>query len=87
MRLTPRESRQAHEKQVSSIPEILIPYHRSLNDHTELVNVLRRHSVSFEDSRDAIAKWAEQHWLEEEGWNAKWEDLCTVEVERWNGSK
>jgi hypothetical protein len=53
----------------------------------ELVNILRKHSVSFEDSRAAIAKWVEQLELEEDGWNAKWEDLCAVEVERWDNPK
>jgi len=65
------------------VPEILIPYHRSLQTHTDLVNILRKHSVSFEDSRDAIEKWATQPELEELGWSAKWEDLCAVEVDRW----
>lgn len=68
----------------SSIPEILIPYHRALDGHVTLVNTLRSHSVSFEESRDAITKWAEQPWLEEYGWEAKWEDLCSVEIDRWN---
>lgn len=68
----------------SSIPEILKPYHRALDGHVTLVNTLRSHSVSFEESRDAITKWAEQPWLEEYGWEAKWEDLCSVEIDRWN---
>ncbi|KAE9394987.1 hypothetical protein BT96DRAFT_966813 [Gymnopus androsaceus JB14] len=64
------------EKFASSIPEILKPYHRALDSHVTL--------VSFEESRDAITKWAEQPWLEEYGWEAKWEDLCSVEIDRWN---
>ncbi|KAJ3741855.1 hypothetical protein DFH05DRAFT_1502906 [Lentinula detonsa] len=72
------------EKFASSIPEILIHYHRSLNEHIMLVNILRSHSVSFDESREAISKWAEQPWLEENGWDAKWEDLCSVEIDRWN---
>jgi len=75
------------EKFVSSVSAILVPYHRSLETHTELVNTLRRHSISFEDSRAAIAKWVEQPWLEEDGWDARWEDLCAVEVERWDSPK
>ncbi|KAJ7684692.1 hypothetical protein DFH06DRAFT_15252 [Mycena polygramma] len=75
------------EKFVSSIPSILIPYHRSLDTHLELVDILRSHSVSFEDARDALAKWAEQSWLEDDGWEAAWEDLCAAEVERWDLSR
>ncbi|KAJ7093200.1 hypothetical protein C8R44DRAFT_401319 [Mycena epipterygia] len=72
------------EKFVSSVPDLLIPYHRSLDTHLELVDILRSHSVSFEDARDALAKWAEQPWLEDNGWDAEWEDLCAAEVERWD---
>ena len=68
---------------VTQIPAVLPPYHKSLAFHVELVDKLRNHSVSFEDSRDAINKWAEQPWLGDEGWNAAWEDLCEAEVERW----
>jgi len=75
------------EKFVSSVPDLLIPYHRSLDTHLELVDILRSHSVSFEDSRDALAKWAEQPWLEDDGWEAAWEDLCAAEVERWDTSR
>jgi hypothetical protein len=77
-------STKTHDSAVSSIPSIIIPYHRSLHTHTELVNILRSHNVSFEASKDAIARWMTQSWLEEDGWEAKWEDLCSVEVERWN---
>ncbi|KAJ7632213.1 hypothetical protein FB45DRAFT_978036 [Roridomyces roridus] len=72
------------ERFVSSIPVLLIPYHRSLNTHLELVGILRSHSVSFENSRDALAKWAQQPWLEDDGWAAGWEDLCASEVEMWD---
>ncbi|KAJ7043229.1 hypothetical protein C8F04DRAFT_1207694 [Mycena alexandri] len=75
------------ERFVSSIPALLIPYHRSLDTHLALVGVLRSHSVSFEDARDALAKWAEQTWLEDDGWEAAWEDLCAAEVERWDVSR
>nr|GAT51081.1 predicted protein [Mycena chlorophos] len=71
------------EKFVLAIATLLPPYHRSLNTHMDLVNTLRSHSVSFEDSRDALARWAEQPWLEEDGWEAAWEDLCAAEVEKW----
>ncbi|KAA1474887.1 hypothetical protein DENSPDRAFT_394263 [Dentipellis sp. KUC8613] len=72
------------EKFVTRIPDILHPYHRSLRLHGELVNSLRSHSVSFEVSRDAMARWVEQPWLEEDGWDGKWEDLCSAEIERWD---
>ncbi|KAK7023917.1 hypothetical protein R3P38DRAFT_1079250 [Favolaschia claudopus] len=72
------------EKFVTSLPNLLIPYHRSLATHLELVDILRSHSVSFEDARDALANWAEQPWLEEDSWEAVWEDLCAVEVEKWD---
>ncbi|KAF8831671.1 hypothetical protein HHX47_DHR1000719 [Lentinula edodes] len=69
---------------VSRVPEILVPYHRALSGHIALVNILKSHSISFDESRDAILKWAEQPWLEEHGWDAGWEDLCSVEIDRWN---
>jgi hypothetical protein len=69
---------------VTYIPAILKAYNRSLNDAVKIVDTLRPHSASFDDSRRAISEWAEQRWLEEEGWHARWEDLCEVEVERWD---
>ncbi|KAG5716264.1 hypothetical protein E4T56_gene10615 [Termitomyces sp. T112] len=72
------------EKFVTSVSSILIPYHRSLDLHIELVNSLRSHSISFQESRDIILKWAQQPWLQEDGWDARWEDICAAEVERWN---
>jgi len=68
---------------VTRIAELLPSYNRSLNIHIELVDTLRSHSVTFEDSRDAINKWVEQAQLEDAGWKAFWEDVCQVEVERW----
>ncbi len=68
---------------VTRIPAILPPYHRSLAFHVELVDVLRSHSVGFEDSRDAINELVQQPWLANGGWNAAWEDICEVEVEKW----
>lgn len=70
-----------------SVPVMLIPYHRSLQMHSEIVSTLRSHSVSFEVSREAISRWIAQPHLEEDGWEARWEDLCEVEIERWNGTK
>jgi hypothetical protein len=51
--------------------------------HIELVDKLRSHSVSFEDSRQAILKWAEQPWLLDSGWDANLGDICPIEIERW----
>ncbi|KAF9452873.1 hypothetical protein P691DRAFT_793945 [Macrolepiota fuliginosa MF-IS2] len=71
------------EKFATSISDIIIPYHRSLNSHIEIVNVLRHHSASFETSREAVDEWVTQPWLQEGGWGTRWEDICDAEVERW----
>ena len=55
--------------------------------HTELVNTLRSHEVTFDVSRQVIAQWVARVDLEEGSWDAQWEDLCAVEIERWNGPK
>lgn len=68
------------------MPAILIPYHRSLEMHVELVDVLRSHSVLFEVSREAISKWVAQPYLEEGSWDAQWEDLCEAEIDRWDST-
>jgi hypothetical protein len=52
--------------------------------HIELVNNLRSHSISFDDSRRAILKWAEQPWILDSGWDAKLGDICGIEIERWD---
>ncbi|KAJ6618334.1 hypothetical protein B0H10DRAFT_1795611 [Mycena sp. CBHHK59/15] len=75
------------EKFVSTIPGLLVPYHRSLDTHIALVDTLRSHAVSFEDARDALATWVAQAWLEDDGWETRWEDLCAVEVERWESAQ
>ncbi|EIW85391.1 hypothetical protein CONPUDRAFT_87845 [Coniophora puteana RWD-64-598 SS2] len=72
------------EKFVTSVSDILLPYHRSLNMHIEIVESLRPHSATFEVSKDAIRKWVDQPFLEDESWDAIWEDLCAVEVHRWD---
>ncbi len=41
-------------------------------------------SVSFETSRKIANTWVEQPHLEEDSWDAKWEDLCEVEIDRWD---
>ena len=81
-----RFARSSHVLAASSIPEILMPYHRSLEMHTELVQSLRSHSTAFEASRVAIAQWVAQPYLEEGSWDATWEDLCEAEVERWGSN-
>ncbi|KAI0035757.1 hypothetical protein K488DRAFT_42740 [Vararia minispora EC-137] len=72
------------EKFVTSIGEILRPYHRSLEQHAELAAILRPHSVTFEESRDAVHRWIEEPFLEDERWDARWEDLCLVEIDKWD---
>lgn len=68
---------------VTSISDIVIPYHRSLHSHIGIVDTLRSHSVSYEDSKDAVNTWVAQPWLQEDGWKARWEDICSAEVEGW----
>lgn len=63
--------------------DIVIPYHRSLDSHIKIVSLLRGHSTPFEVSREAINQWVTLPFLQEDGWAAKWEDVCSVEVERW----
>ncbi|KAI0781080.1 hypothetical protein BD413DRAFT_600524 [Trametes elegans] len=72
------------EKFVTKVPYILKPYRRSLEMHTELVEQLRPHDVTFEDSRQIIAEWQAQPHLAQGGWDAVWEDICAVEIDRWN---
>lgn len=69
---------------VLSLGSITTPYHKSLVLLTDLTNQLRSHSVSFETSKDIINQWIEQPYLQEDGWHAQWEDLCEVEVEKWD---
>lgn len=68
---------------VTTIPGITRAYHRSYQMHSEMVETLRSHSVSFETSRQVINKWVAQPYLEETSWDAEWEDLCQAEVDRW----
>ncbi|KIJ17183.1 hypothetical protein PAXINDRAFT_10037 [Paxillus involutus ATCC 200175] len=72
------------EKFVTSLANITTPYHRSLSLITDIIDRLRSHSITFEASKDVISQWIEQPYLEEDGWDAKWEDLCAVEIERWD---
>lgn len=68
---------------VTTMPQITRAYHRSYRMHSEIVETLRPHSVSFETSRQVINRWVAQPYLEETSWDAEWEDLCQAEVERW----
>ena len=68
---------------VTTIPQIVRAYHRSYHMHSEIAETLRPHSVSFETSRQEINRWVTQPYLEETSWDAEWEDLCQVEVDRW----
>ena len=81
--------RPAHSKcntasPVTAISDILWPYRRSLELHAELLDTLRSHDVSFETSRKIANTWVEQPHLEEDSWDAEWEDLCEVEIDRWD---
>jgi hypothetical protein len=69
---------------VTSTSDILWPYRRSLELHVELLDTLRTHDVSFETARKTANTWVEQPCLEEDSWDANWEALCEVEVDRWD---
>jgi hypothetical protein len=69
---------------VTSVSDILWPYRRSVELHVELLDTLRSHEVSFEISRKVANTWAEQPYLEDDGWDARWEELCQVEIDRWD---
>ncbi|EIW60524.1 uncharacterized protein TRAVEDRAFT_57745 [Trametes versicolor FP-101664 SS1] len=75
------------EKFVTKLPYILKPYRRSLETHIDLVEQLRPHDVTFEESRQIIALWQAQPHLALGGWDAVWEDICAVEVDRWNAPR
>ncbi|KZT69039.1 hypothetical protein DAEQUDRAFT_691597 [Daedalea quercina L-15889] len=75
------------ERFVTTIADILSPYHRSLLMHEELVEVLRSHETTFEASRQALTEWAAQPYLEDHSWEVQWEDLCAAEIDRWNSVK
>ena len=72
---------------VTKLPYILKPYRRSLEMHIDLVEQLRPHDVTFEESRQIIAQWQAQVHLAQGGWDAVWEDICAVEVDRWSSPR
>ncbi|RDX48277.1 hypothetical protein OH76DRAFT_1404850 [Lentinus brumalis] len=75
------------EKFVTKLPYILKPYRRSLEMHLDLVEQLRPHDVTFDESRHIIAMWQAQPHLAQGGWDAIWEDICAVEVDRWGATR
>ncbi|TBU50620.1 hypothetical protein BD309DRAFT_944335 [Dichomitus squalens] len=75
------------EKFVTKLPYILKPYRRSLEMHLDLVEQLRPHDVTFDESRQIIALWQAQPHLAQGGWDVIWEDICSVEVDRWNAPR
>jgi len=72
------------EKFASAMSEVLKPYHRCLTAQAALVEKLRSHVITFEESRTIIAQWCAQVSLEENDFVSEWEDICAVEVDRWN---
>lgn len=72
---------------MTSVSTILVPYRRSLDAHIKMVEILRPHTVTFETCREIIQEWAAQQWIEDEGWDTVWEDLCEVEIDRWGQAK
>jgi hypothetical protein len=80
----PAHSKSNTASPVTTISDILWPYRRSLELHAELLDTLRSHDTSFETSRKIANTWLERPHLEEDSWDAKWEDLCEVEIGRWD---
>ena len=80
---TPKWPSPDHLATVTEIPDLLVPYHRSLEEHADMIQRLRSHSLSFEESRLIVSEWAAQTDLEDEGWDARWNDLCAAEIDRW----
>ncbi|CAK5279716.1 unnamed protein product [Mycena citricolor] len=69
---------------VSTLPNVLIPYHRALHAYAALVDTLRNHALPFDEARKAIADWSEQTGLNDDGWTGTWEGLCAAEVGGWD---
>ena len=55
--------------------------------HIELLEQLRPHDVTFDESRQIIAQWQAQPHLAQGGWDIIWEDICAVEVDRWTAPR
>ncbi|KAF8516913.1 hypothetical protein BU17DRAFT_50379 [Hysterangium stoloniferum] len=73
------------EKFVTTAPTLLPGNHRCLEELKVLVATLRTHDTSFDASQNIIAKWITQSCVNQE-WS-DWEDLCGVEVERWESNQ
>ncbi|KAG9007118.1 hypothetical protein FRB90_009528 [Tulasnella sp. 427] len=74
------------ERFASRLPTLLPPYHRSLYLCIDIVEQLRPHSTTFEDSRTCLRQWIAQPWLAEAPWE-EWEQICEVEVDKWKDLK
>ncbi|KAF8590439.1 hypothetical protein K439DRAFT_1403467 [Ramaria rubella] len=74
------------EKFATNIPTLLPPYHRSLYQMKELALELRSHDVSFDRSREILSKWVARPQLQIGGW-ADWEEICSIEVEKWDSAR
>jgi len=68
---------------VDQVPSVVVYYHRSLESHIHLAKVLDDDTLQFDNARSAIQSWASQPDLSEGGWMAEWEELCAIEVGRW----
>jgi hypothetical protein len=68
---------------VTRLPALLRTYNRALADCEHSISVLRSHHMLFDEARAVVARWQAQAVLAEGGWQSFWEDLCEVEVDRW----
>jgi len=59
-------------------------YHRALYHYTYLVTVLDNDKLPFDKARDAIQQWASQPDTNAGGWSVEWEEICQIEVGRWD---
>lgn len=74
------------------LPSLLAFYHRSLHHHIHLVQILEDDNLPFERAREAIQQWAAQRGPGMEdldgGWDSgEWEEICRIEVGRWDGNE
>ena len=69
---------------MTEISNILATHRRSLEEHAAIVEEVRSHDTPFAEAKEAVLRWAAPGVLEDEGWDARWEDLCDVEVDKWD---
>lgn len=69
---------------MNEMPALLQPYGRSLQQQIDIAEELRSHGRTFEESRKLVVSWTSQSHLEADDWTREWEELCAVEVDRWN---